>query len=74
MPEGAMIATSEHVQALWNFSKDISADTNKAYDATAGALFGYWKNRGDMPLNPDDLAWTQVMSAYRECEFRLDGC
>jgi len=22
MPEGAMVATSEHIQALWNFSKD----------------------------------------------------
>jgi thiamine biosynthesis lipoprotein ApbE len=74
MPEGAMIAASEHVQALWNFSKDVSADTNKAFDVTAGALFDYWKNRGDMPFNPDDHAWTQVMSAYREGEFRLDGC
>jgi thiamine biosynthesis lipoprotein len=74
MPEGAMVATSEHVQALWNFSKDVSADTNKAFDATAGALFDYWKNRGDMPLNPDDHAWTQIMSAYREGEFRLEGC
>jgi thiamine biosynthesis lipoprotein ApbE len=37
-------------------------------------MFGYWKNRGDMPFNPDDQAWTQVMSAYREGEFRLDGC
>jgi thiamine biosynthesis lipoprotein ApbE len=74
MPEGAMVAASEHVQALWNFSKDLSADTGKAFDAAAGALFGYWKNRGDMPFNPDDQAWSQVMSAYREGEFRLDGC
>jgi thiamine biosynthesis lipoprotein len=74
MPEGAMVASSEHIQALWNFSKDVSADTNKAFDVTAGALFDYWKNRGDTPLNPDDHAWTQIMSAYREGEFRLDGC
>ena len=74
MPEGAMIAASEHVQALWNFSKDVSADTGKAFDATAGALFQYWKKRGDLPFNPDDAAWTQVVSAYREGEFRLDGC
>jgi thiamine biosynthesis lipoprotein len=74
MPEGAMIAASEHVQALWNFSKEISADTGKAFDATAGALFGYWQRRGDLPFNPDDQAWNQVMSAYREGEFRLDGC
>jgi len=74
MPEGAMIAASEHVQALWNFSKDVSADTGKAFDASAGALFQYWKKRGDLPFNPDDAAWTQVVSAYREGEFRLDGC
>jgi len=74
MPEGAMVAVSEHVQALWNFSKDVSADTGKAFDATAGALFSYWKNRGDLPFNPDDAAWSQVMSAYREGEFRLEGC
>lgn len=74
MPEGAMIAASEHVQALWNFSKDIALDTNKAFDATAGALFNYWQKRGDLPFNPDDQAWTQVMSAYREGEFRLEGC
>ena len=74
MPEGAMVAASEHVQALWNFSKDVSADTGKAFDAAAGALFSYWKNRGDLPFNPDDQAWTQVISAYREGEFRLDGC
>ena len=43
MPEGAMIAASEHVQALWNFAKDVSADSGKAFDATAGALFGYWQ-------------------------------
>ena len=74
MPEGAMVAASEHVQALWNFSKDVSADTGKAFDATAGALFSYWKSRGDLPFNPDDAAWNQVMSAYREGEFRLEGC
>ena len=74
MPEGAMIAASEHVQALWNFSKDVSADTGKAFDASAGALFRYWKKRGDLPFNPDDAAWTQVVSAYREGEFRLEGC
>ncbi len=74
MPEGAMVAASEHVQALWNFSKDVSADTGKAFDASAGALFQYWKKRGDLPFNPDDAAWTQVVSAYREGEFRLDGC
>ncbi len=74
MPEGAMVAVSEHIQALWNFSKDVSADTGKAFDATAGALFDYWKNRGDLPFNPDDAAWTQVMNAYREGEFRLEGC
>lgn len=74
MPEGAMVAVSEHIQALWNFSQDAGADTGKAFDATAGALFGYWKNRGDLPFNPDDAAWTQVMSAYREGEFRLEGC
>lgn len=74
MPEGAMIAASEHVQALWNFSKDIALDTNKAFDATAGALFNYWQKRGDLPFNPDDHSWTQVMSAYREGEFRLEGC
>lgn len=74
MPEGAMVAVSEHIQALWNFSKDVSSDTGKAFDATAGALFDYWKNRGDLPFNPDDAAWTQVMSAYREGEFRLEGC
>lgn len=74
MPEGAMVAVSEHIQALWNFSKDVGSDTGKAFDATAGALFDYWKNRGDLPFNPDDAAWTQVMSAYREGEFRLEGC
>ena len=74
MPEGAMVAASEHVQALWNFSKDVSVDTGKAFDAAAGALFSYWKNRGDLPFNPDDQAWNQVISAYREGEFRLDGC
>lgn len=74
MPEGAMVAVSEHIQTLWNFSKDVSAETGKAFDATAGALFDYWKNRGDLPFNPDDAAWTQVMSAYREGEFRLEGC
>ena len=74
MPEGAMVAVSEHVQALWNFSKEVGADTGKAFDATAGALFSYWKNRGDLPFNPDDAAWSQVMSAYREGEFRLEGC
>lgn len=74
MPEGAMVAVSEHIQALWNFSKDVGADTGKAFDVTAGALFDYWKNRGDLPFNPDDAAWTQVMSAYREGEFRLEGC
>lgn len=74
MPEGAMIAASEHVQALWNFSKDVAADTGRAFDATAGALFSYWKNRGDLPFNPDDAAWTQVMNAYREGAFRLEGC
>ena len=74
MPEGAMVAVSEHIQALWNFSKDVGADTGKAFDATAGALFDYWKNRGDLAFNPDDAAWTQVMSAYREGEFRLEGC
>lgn len=74
MPEGAMVAVSEHIQTLWNFSKDVSAETGKAFDATAGALFDYWKSRGDLPFNPDDAAWTQVMSAYREGEFRLEGC
>jgi thiamine biosynthesis lipoprotein ApbE len=74
MPEGAMIAASEHVQALWNFSKDVSADTGRAFDVGAGALFQYWKKRGDLPFNPDDAAWTQVVSAYREGEFRLEGC
>ena len=74
MPEGAMIAASEHVQALWNFSKEVSADTGRAFDAGAGALFQYWKKRGDLPFNPDDAAWTQVVSAYREGEFRLEGC
>jgi len=74
MPEGAMIAASEHVQALWNFSKDVSVDTGKAFDATAGALFRYWRERGDMAFNPDDVAWTQVMSAYREGALRLEGC
>ena len=74
MPEGAMIAASEHIQALWNFSKDFSADSGKAFDATAGALFGYWQKRGDLGFNPDDAAWTQVMNAYREGAFRLEGC
>jgi FAD:protein FMN transferase len=74
MPEGAMIAASEHVQALWNFAKDVSADSGKAFDATAGALFGYWQKRGDLGFNPDDDAWTQVMNAYREGAFRLEGC
>jgi len=74
MPEGAMVAVSEHVQALWNFSKDVSAETGKAFDAAAGALFAYWKKRGDLGFNPDDAAWTQVMNAYREGAFRLEGC
>ena len=74
MPEGAMIAASEHRQALWIFSKDVSAETGKAFDATAGALFSYWKNRGEMPFNPDDPAWTQVVSAYHDGEFKLEGC
>ena len=74
MPEGAMIAASEHVQALWNFSKDVSAETGKAFDVTAGAQFNYWKKRGDLGFNPDDAAWTQVMNAYREGAFRLEGC
>ena len=74
MPEGAMIAASEHVQALWNFSKDVSAETGKAFDVTAGAQFNYWKKRGDLGFNPDDAAWTQVMNAYREGVFRLEGC
>jgi thiamine biosynthesis lipoprotein ApbE len=69
-----MIAASEHVQALWNFSKEVSADTGRAFDVGAGALFQYWKKRGDLPFNPDDAAWTQVVSAYREGEFRLEGC
>jgi thiamine biosynthesis lipoprotein ApbE len=74
MPEGAMIAASEHIQALWNFSKDFSADSGKAFDVTAGALFSYWQKRGDLGFNPDDAAWTQVMNAYREGAFRLEGC
>ena len=74
MPEGAMVAVSEHVQTLWNFSKDLGAETGKAFDATAGALFRYWRQRGDLPFNADDAAWNQVMSAYREGEFRLEGC
>jgi thiamine biosynthesis lipoprotein ApbE len=74
MPEGAMIAASEHVQALWNFSKDVAAETGKAFDVTAGAQFNYWKKRGDLGFNPDDAAWTQVMNAYREGAFRLEGC
>lgn len=74
MPEGAMVATSEHVQALWNFSKDVSAETGKAFDATAGALFDYWRNRGDLSFNQDDAAWNQVISAYHEGVFNLEGC
>jgi thiamine biosynthesis lipoprotein ApbE len=74
MPEGAMIAASEHVQALWNFSKDAAAETGRAFDVTAGALFRYWRERGDLGFNPDDAAWTQVMNAYREGAFRLEGC
>jgi thiamine biosynthesis lipoprotein ApbE len=74
MPEGAMVAASEHVQALWNFSKDVSADTGRAFDPTAGALFRYWSERGDATFNQDDATWQQVWNAYREGEFKLDGC
>jgi thiamine biosynthesis lipoprotein ApbE len=74
MPEGAMIAASEHIQALWNFSKDVSADTGRAFDATAGALFRYWRERGDVTFNQDDATWQQIWNAYREGEFKLEGC
>jgi thiamine biosynthesis lipoprotein ApbE len=74
MPEGAMIAASEHVQALWNFSKDFSADTGRAFDVTAGALFRYWRERGDVTFNQDDATWQQIWNAYREGEFKLEGC
>jgi thiamine biosynthesis lipoprotein ApbE len=74
MPEGAMVAASEHVQALWNFSKDVSADTGRAFDPTAGALFRYWRERGDATFNQDDATWQQVWNAYREGEFKLEGC
>jgi thiamine biosynthesis lipoprotein ApbE len=74
MPEGAMIAASEHVQALWNFSKDVSADTNRGFDVTAGALFRYWRERGDATFNQDDATWQQIWNAYREGEFKLEGC
>ena len=73
MPEGATMAVSEHVQALWNFSRDLGAETGKAFDAHAGALFRYWQQRGDVPFNPDDAAWTQVVAAYREGEGRLEA-
>jgi thiamine biosynthesis lipoprotein len=74
MPEGALVAASEHVQALWNFSRDVGADTNGAFDATAGALFSYWRRRGELPFNPDDAAWQQAWTAYRDGEFKLEGC
>jgi thiamine biosynthesis lipoprotein ApbE len=74
MPEGALVAASEHVQALWNFSRDVRADTSRAFDATAGALFRYWKDRGDRPFNPDDAAWQQIWTAYQGGEFKLEGC
>ena len=74
MPEGAMVAASEHVQALWNFSRDLAAETGKAFDATAGALFRYWQLRGEIPFSEDDAAWQQAYNAYREGEFKLEGC
>jgi thiamine biosynthesis lipoprotein ApbE len=74
MPEGALVAASEHVQALWNFSRDVRADTGRAFDATAGALFGYWKDRGNLPFNPDDAVWQQIWTAYQDGEFKLEGC
>jgi len=74
MPEGALVAASEHIQALWNFSRDVGADTGRAFDATAGALFRYWRERGDMPFNPDDASWQQITEAHRGGEFKLEGC
>ena len=73
LPAGAQVTLTEHVQALWNFSQDVSADTGRGFDASAGAVFGYWRGRGDLPFNPDDPAWEQALAAFRGGEFRLEG-
>ncbi len=73
LPEGAEATLTEHVRALWNFSQDVGADTGRGFDAGAGALFAYWRERGDLPFNPDDARWEQAMAACRNGEFRLEG-
>jgi thiamine biosynthesis lipoprotein ApbE len=34
----------------------------------------YWRERGDATFNQDDATWQQVWNAYREGEFKLEGC
>ncbi len=74
MPEGAMVAASDHIRALWGFSETMGEESAGAFNVTAGNLFKYWSKRGELPFNQDDAEWGQVVNATRDGKFKLEGC
>jgi thiamine biosynthesis lipoprotein len=73
MPEGALVTASDDLRAVWGFAQGLREETNGAFDVAAGALFDYWQQRGDLPLNADDAEWTKACSLVKDGQFKLEG-
>lgn len=70
---GASCSVTEDFRSLWDFSATFRDDTGGAFDCSAGALFRYWKLRGEAPFDPDDAAWADAMKANREGLLACEG-
>ncbi len=73
MPEGALVTASDYLRTIWNFTQGLREETQGAFDITAGSLFQYWRNRGDLPFNADDAEWTKALDLTKSGQFKLDG-
>ncbi|MDR0534957.1 MAG: FAD:protein FMN transferase [Puniceicoccales bacterium] len=52
----------------------VAADTERAFDPSAGALISFWKNRGAVHSNrcEEEPEWQAAWEAHRHGEFALD--
>jgi len=73
MPEGALVTAADYLRTIWAFAQGLREETQGAFDISAGALFDYWQQRGELPFNADDAEWTKACSAVKEGKFQLDG-
>ncbi len=70
---GASCQVTEDFRSLWDFTSTFRDDTGGAFDCAAGALFRYWKLRGEGGFDPDDAGWADAMRSNREGLLTAEG-